>query len=154
MAGRQAMRPATFRFDRRWWVAAPVEHVQDVLVDLEHYPHWWPQVMAVAKIDDDTARVLCRSRLPYTLDLVLHAVRREAGLLEVEIHGDLSGSATFELVGDADGTGVSYTQEVSVAHRGLSAAARVLRPLLEWNHDHMMAGCEGGLGARTARADA
>ena len=66
----------------RWTVAAPADRVQQVLADLEHYPDWWPQIVAVAKIDDDNARVLCRSVLPYTLDLVLTVVRREPRLLE------------------------------------------------------------------------
>lgn len=130
-------------------MAAPVEEVQPVLVDLEYYPDWWPQVVAVAKIDDDTARVLCRSFLPYTLDLVLHAVRREPELLEVEISGDMAGTATFVLTGSGRETQVSYTQTVRVTRGGLAAAARVLRPVLRMNHEHMMAGCEEGLRART-----
>ena len=45
-------------------MGAPREAVHAVLHDLEHYPDWWPQVRAVAKVDDDTARVVCRSTLP------------------------------------------------------------------------------------------
>ena len=71
--------------------------VQEVLVDLERYPEWWPQLLAVASLGADDARVLCRSSLPYTLDLALHAVRREAALLEVRITGDLDGTATWRL---------------------------------------------------------
>ena len=70
-------RVRSFHFESTWEVAAPLADVHSVLVDLEHYPDWWPQVLAVAKLDDDTARVLCRSVLPYTLDLVLGAVHRE-----------------------------------------------------------------------------
>ncbi len=65
---------ATYTFSGTWEIAAPVAAVHAQLVDLEHYPDWWPQVVAVASLGPDDARVLCRSVLPYTLDLVLHAV--------------------------------------------------------------------------------
>ena len=51
--------------------------MHDVLVDLEFYADWWPQVRAVAKIDDDHALVVCRSSLPYDLELELSAVSRD-----------------------------------------------------------------------------
>lgn len=139
------MRLPEFRFQRRWTVPAPVAAVQAVLADLEHYPEWWPQVRAVARIDDDTARVRCRSALPYTLDLVLQAVRREPGLLEVAIGGDLDGTARFELTAHASGTQVHYEQRVSVADDRLGALARLAPAAAAWNHERMMAGCETGL---------
>ena len=80
-------RVKAYEFRETWEVAAPVDDVHDVLVDLERYPAWWPQVVAVASLGPDDARVLCRSALPYTLDLVLHAVSREAPTLEVEVAG-------------------------------------------------------------------
>ena len=140
----------TYEFERRWTTPAPTARVQQVLVDLEHYPQWWPQVVAVAKIDDDTARVLCRSALPYTLDLVLHAQRREPTLLVVGIGGALEGWARFDLHERGAVTEVAYTQRVVVAHWGLAAASVLTRPLMRWNHDHMMAGwgeCRAGRGA-------
>lgn len=143
----------TFRFDRAWVVAAPMGRVHAVLDDLERYPEWWPQVLAVAKIDDETARVLCRSVLPHTLDLVLHATRRESEVLETEITGDLAGWSRFRTSPDGDdATRVVYEQEVVVTHRGLAVASVPLRPLMRWNHDRMMAGCEKGLQARAATA--
>lgn len=142
-----------FRFGRAWTVDAPVDLVREVVGDLEHYPDWWRQVVAVAKIDDDTARVLCRSILPYTLDLVLHAERRDPRLLEVRIEGDLAGWARFAFTEvPGGGTQVVYEQQVVVAHRWLAVASVVLRPVLRWNHDRMMAGCEAGLQERAATA--
>lgn len=141
-----------YEFHREWVTSAPVDRVQQVLVELEHYPQWWPQVVAVASIDDDTARVLCRSVLPYTLDLVLHAERRDPTLLQVRIEGALEGWARFDLHERGAATEVSYNQRVVVAHRGLALASTLTRPLLRWNHDHMMAGCEAGLQERAATA--
>lgn len=140
----------SFEFEREWRVRAPMTRVRRVLGDLERYPEWWPQVLAVAKIDDDTARVLCRSRLPYTLDLVLHAERDDLRLLEVRIEGDLTGWSRFVLVPEGSATRIGYTQQVAVARSVLALAGRLARPVLRWNHDQMMADCEVGLGQRLA----
>ena len=134
-----------FEFHESWTVAAPRDRVHALLVDLEHYPDWWPQVRAVAKIDDDRAWVLCRSTLPYTLDLLLTAVQRGPDLLETTISGDLVGSVRWRLIDDGPGTRLDYEQEVVIGSRVLNAAAVPLRRLLAWNHGRMMAGCRDGL---------
>jgi carbon monoxide dehydrogenase subunit G len=141
-----------FRFERAWEVAAAPAVVREILLDLERYPEWWPQVRAVAKIDDDTARVLCRSTMPYVLDLVLHAEQRGSEVLRTSITGDLTGWSEFRVRPGGAGTRVAYEQEVVVAHRTLSLASGLLRPLLRWNHDRMMDGCETGLQERAATA--
>lgn len=137
----------SYSFSASWVTPAPVPQVAAVVTDLEHYPEWWPQVRAVAKIDDDTARVLCRAALPYTLDLVLHAVSREAPVLEVALSGDLDGWVRWTLTETDRGTRTEFAQEVA-ARGPLAAASYVARPLLRWNHDRMMAGCRAGLERR------
>lgn len=112
--------------------------VQAVLVDLEYYASWWPEVVAVAKLSDDDAWVVCRSALPYKLDLRLHAVHREADLLEVAISGDLAGHARFELSEVGSGTRLVFTEEVEARGWALRAASYAARPLLVWNHDRML----------------
>ncbi|GAA4804304.1 SRPBCC family protein [Nocardioides caeni] len=133
-----------YEFADTWEVAASVDEVAGVLTDLEHYPRWWPQVRAVAKLGPDTAWVRCRSTLPYTLDLVLDAVSREAPVVEVALSGDLEGFARFTLTAEDDGTRLDFAQEVTVRGR-LALASYVLRPVLEWNHRRMMTGCRTGL---------
>ncbi|MCL2543644.1 MAG: SRPBCC family protein [Nocardioidaceae bacterium] len=141
---------ATYSFTADWTLPAPVERVATVLVDLERYPEWWPQVRAVASLGPDTARVLCRSTLPYTLDLVLEAVSREPPLLEVRLGGDLEGRVRWQLepAGPA-GTRMRFAQDVEVGGP-LALASYAARPLLAWNHARMMAGCRAGLSRRTA----
>ncbi|MCW2775185.1 MAG: hypothetical protein JWN91_3511 [Nocardioides sp.] len=134
----------SFAFRDSWEVAAPVAAVHDMLVDLERYPDWWPQVVAVVSLGPDDARVLCRSTLPYTLDLALHASNRSPGLLEVDVSGDLAGSVRFALTATDGGTRLDFAQEVRVGGL-LGAASYVARPVLRWNHDRMMAGCVAGL---------
>jgi len=139
------MSAARFSFRREFDVAAPVPRVQAVLVDLEWYAAWWPEVVAVAKLSDDDALVLCRSTLPYELELHLTAVHREPERLEVAIDGDLEGFARFELSTRDGGTHLVFTEEVEAAGRALRTASYVARPLLVWNHDRMLESCIRGL---------
>lgn len=135
---------AAFRFAESWTVPVSVDQVAGVLVDLERYPRWWREVRAVAKLGPDTAWVRCRSTLPYTLDLVLDAVSREAPLVEVAIGGDLAGFARFTLSPAGWGTRLDFRQEVTVTG-WLALASYAVRPLLVWNHRRMMRGCRRGL---------
>ncbi len=139
----------SFVFGGRWHVPGPPSAVHDVLVDLERYPEWWPQVVAVASLGPDDARVLCRSVLPYTLDLVLHAADRSPSRLEVEVSGDLAGTVGFTLEPADGGTHLVLDQEVTVDGL-LGLTAYVARPVLRWNHHRMMAGCVAGLSERVA----
>lgn len=138
---------ASYSFAASWVTPAGVDDVAATVADLEHYPEWWPQVRAVAKLGPNTARVLCRSALPYTLDLVLDAVSREAPVLEVTITGDLEGWVRWTLTPADGGTRTDFAQEVTVTG-ALALASRVARPVLAWNHHRMMRGCERGLRAR------
>jgi hypothetical protein len=136
-----------YTFRHEWTVAAPATRVQQVLGDLERYPEWWPQIRAVAKIDDDNARVVCRSVLPYDIDLLLTLVRREPLLLETELAGDLDGRARWRLFPEDGATRLEYEQDVLVTSRLLGVLSVALRRPLAWNHDRMMAGCRDGLAA-------
>lgn len=144
----------SFRFVDSWEVDASPESVRDVLVDLERYPEWWTQVRAVAKVTDDDAIVLCRSRLPYTLEMHLHAVSRDLPTVKVAIGGDLDGFAQWTLVptGSAGGparTRLDFLQEVDLVSVP-DWLASLARPLLTWNHHRMMDGARTGLDRRLA----
>lgn len=140
------MSPSSYRFTHEAVVAAPRERVQAVLVDLEHYPEWWPQVRAVLKVDDDNAVVVARSVLPYALELHLRAVTRDHDLLEVGIEGALHGWSRWRLHDEGPArTRLLYEQEVTVRAPLLRLGSWLARPLLEWNHARMMRGAEEGL---------
>ena len=140
---------ASYSFTASWLTPASVADVAETVLDLERYPEWWPQVQAVAKLGPDTALVLCRSALPYTLDLVLDAVSREAPVLEVAVSGDLDGWVRWTLAPVDGGTRTDFEQEVAVTG-ALAVSSYVARPLLRWNHHRMMRGCEEGLRHRLA----
>lgn len=143
------MTPVVHHFHESWSVDAPAEDVAAVLDDLAAYPTWWPEVVAVAALGGDSARVLCRSRLPYVLDLVLTARTRSTSRLEVEVDGDLVGWVRFDLSeeqvsGGQRRTLLDFHQEVRT-FGWLGLASRAARPLLHWNHHAMMQGCREGL---------
>lgn len=138
---------AAYAFGGTWHVGASLPEVRDTIVDLEHYPEWWPQVRAVASLGSDDAWVVCRSVLPYSLNLVLHAVSRDGPLLEVAVTGDLEGFVRWHLAEDGSGTRMDLEQEVTVSGL-LGVASYALRPVLRWNHHRMMTGCVTGLRER------
>jgi len=135
----------TWSFRSAFEVAAPRDRVHEVLVDLERYPSWWRQVRAVARLGADEALVVCRSALPYSLHLHLHAVHRRPDLLETSIDGDLVGVVRWRLADRPSGTGLEFEQDVRVAGRLLTIGSYAARPVLRWNHERMMVGCEQGL---------
>jgi hypothetical protein len=141
-----------FRFERAWEVAAAPAVVREILLDLERYPEWWPQVRAVVKLGEDDALVVCRSALPYSLNLVLHAERRDPAHLETTLTGDLEGAVRWYLTELGPETRMDFEQDVQVTGRFLRLASRAGRPLLRWNHGRMMRGCQAGLRDRLGRA--
>lgn len=133
-----------YRFTHSCRVPARPEQVHPILVDLEHYPAWWPQVRAVASLGPDTALVVCRSVLPYDLELVLDAVSREPNRLEVAISGPIDGFAKWSLTDEQGGTRLDYEQQVE-ARGALGWASYAVKPVFRWNHAVMMRGFDRGI---------
>jgi hypothetical protein len=126
--------------------------VHALLLDLEHYVDWWPQVRAVASAGPDDAVVVCRSLLPYDLELHLHAESRDPGLLQVAIDGPIRGFARWQLTPAGSGTRLDFDQQVDAVARAFRWASYVVRPVLAANHAWMMRGAERGLAARLRAA--
>jgi carbon monoxide dehydrogenase subunit G len=143
---------AAYSFAHTMTVAAAPEAVHAVLVDLEHFGEWWPQVRAVAKLGDDDAVVICRSLLPYELELFLHAESRDPELLRVRIDGPIEGYAQWRLRPVDGGTRLDFEQRVHAVAPAIRLASYVAKPLLRWNHRAMMRGAQRGLERRFRRA--
>jgi hypothetical protein len=137
-----------YSFRRSWTVPFALDRVHALLVDLERYPEWWPQIRAVAKLGEDDALVVCRSVLPYSLDLVLHAERRDPTHLETSLTGDLEGVVRWYLTDLGPETRMDFEQDVHANGRFLRIASRAARPVMVWNHERMMRGCLAGLQER------
>ncbi|MGO4255776.1 SRPBCC family protein [Marmoricola sp. RAF53] len=142
------MTAAEYEFRHTLTVSADPAAVHAVLVDLEFFGDWWPQVRAVASLGEDDALVVCRSVLPYDLELHLHAESREPGHLRVAIDGPIRGTAAWTLTPVPGGTRLDFEQRVRAVDRSFVLASYVLKPLLRWNHHRMMQGAEDGLAER------
>ena len=110
-----------YRFTDAWHVGVAAPVVYDVLADLPSYPQWWPQVRSIERITDDSARVVCRSLLPYSLRFDMFRVRddRDAGVLEARLLGDLNGWARWTVRGADGGAVLLYEQQVTTPGRML-----------------------------------
>ncbi|MFF6782425.1 SRPBCC family protein [Streptomyces sp. NPDC012510] len=138
-----------YRFHSRWNLPAPPDAVYDVLRRADDYPHWWPQVREVTRIDDTTGILTIRSVLPYDLAFTAREVRgdRGAGILEIAMTGDMDGWARWTLTADGDNTLACYDQEVDVTKPLLRRLAVPGRAVFRANHALMMrAGRRGLLG--------
>lgn len=140
-----------YSFASTWWVRAAPSPVHAVLEDVEHYPEWWPQVVACLKLGEDEGVVLCRSSLPYTLELGVSLLRRTPEVLESRVTGDLDGWVRWRVVPDGGGCRVHFEQEVVARGALLGLASYAARPMLRWNHARMLAGARDGLARRLAR---
>lgn len=142
-----------YRFVSRWQVNAERDAVFDVLADLRSYPQWWREVREVDPVDEENASVTARSLLPYTLRFTLtrRIEDRAAGVLQVDMGGDLDGWARLTLHPGHTGCRLLYEQRVTVGRRLLRLAAPFARPALRWNHAVMMRSGERGLAAYVSR---
>jgi hypothetical protein len=142
--------PTDYHFRATWESPATPDRIHAVLLDLEHYVDWWPQVRAVASAGPDDALVVCRSLLPYDLELHLHAESRDPALLRVAIDGPIRGFAQWRLAATDVGTRLEFDQRVEAVTRTFRCASYAARPLLAANHAWMMRGAQRGLRERVS----
>lgn len=135
-----------YRFRSEWRLAAAPDDVYLALAELDDYPTWWPEVRAATRIDDDTYRLTCRSRLPYDLAFVTRQSRRDpqARILEARLSGDLEGFSRWSLTTLETGTSAVFDEEVVANKALLRRLEPIARPAFRANHTLMMKhGCRG-----------
>ncbi|MEU8637581.1 SRPBCC family protein [Amycolatopsis sp. NPDC048633] len=139
-----------YRFSSRWLLpgTAP-ERVFGAVTDLAGYPRWWSDVRTVRRVDDDTAELICRSRLPFRLVVRMHREHQDerAGLMRVRLSGDLDGVLAGAVRAAGAGTLLEITQDVQARKELLRRLDTVARPLFRANHALMMR--RGHRGLRT-----
>ncbi|MFG2225643.1 SRPBCC family protein [Streptomyces sp. NPDC048644] len=145
--------PHRYRFRSVWLLQAPPAVVYAVLERVESYPHWWPQVRSVDRIDAHSGTARFRSLLPYDLDVIAREGVRDprAGVLEVTLEGDMEGWVRWRVEPRGGGTRVVFEQEVELRKPLLRRLAVPGRPLFVLNHALMMRGGRRGLAAWLAR---
>ncbi|MFD2471148.1 SRPBCC family protein [Amycolatopsis silviterrae] len=132
---------AQYSFRSVWWLPTTLpERVFDAIVDLEAYPRWWPDVQSVRQVDDDTAQVVCRSRLPYRIVVAMHREQQDAAGLRVRVRlsGDLDGVLAGAIRAAGGGTTLEITQHVRARKPLLRRLDVVARPFFRANHAWMM----------------
>ena len=147
------MTGARYRFSSTWLLpgTAP-ERVFGAVTDLAGYPRWWSDVRTVRRVDDDTAELICRSRLPFRLVVRMHREHQDerAGLMRVRLSGDLDGVLAGAVRAAGAGTLLQITQDVQARKELLRRLDTVARPLFRANHALMMRRGHRGLSAYLA----
>jgi uncharacterized protein YndB with AHSA1/START domain len=141
-------RRGRFAFQSRWHLPVAPPQVYEVLRDVERYPQWWPQVRKARPIDETSGELTCRSLLPYDLVFVMEQEVQDPDdlVLRARMTGDLNGTSQWTITADGDGGSYAvFDEDVSVGSGMLSAAGRLFRPALKFNHDLMMRAGEKGL---------
>ncbi|MFH9422094.1 SRPBCC family protein [Streptomyces sp. NPDC017529] len=136
-----------YRFRSEWRLPAPPAAVYAALADAEAYPHWWPQVRQVVRVDEYTGTARFRSLLPYVLTVTATGTRRApgTGVLEFVVRGDLEGFVRWTVGASGGGTRAVFEQEVVVRKPSLRRFALPGRPLFVVNHTLMMRAGRRGL---------
>jgi carbon monoxide dehydrogenase subunit G len=139
---------AGYRFLTTWIVDAEVARVWDAIHDVERWPEWWPGVLAVESLGDDTYRHTWRSVVPYPVRFDVHVTHVERPrLIEGEASGELAGEGRWRLSGDRP-TVVTYEWNVRTTRRWMNLLAPLARPVFEWNHHAVMRRGGEGLARR------
>ncbi|MES4890592.1 SRPBCC family protein [Streptomyces sp. NPDC096012] len=136
-----------YRFRSLWSLPAAPPAVFAALERPEDYPHWWPQVRSVSRLDEHTGVITIRSVLPYGITSTMRETRRDrdAGVLEVTLTGDIAGWARWTVTADGPGTLARYDQEVDVHKALLRRLALPGRSVFILNHRLMMRAGRRGL---------
>ncbi|MEV7390690.1 MULTISPECIES: SRPBCC family protein [unclassified Streptomyces] len=136
-----------YRFLSRWPLPFGTTAVFQALERVEDYPDWWPQVRSVTRLNDTTGVITIRSVLPYDMTFTARETRREpeAGVLEIEMSGDIRGWARWTVTADGAGTLARYEQVVDVEKPLLRRLAVPGRPFFRLNHRLMMRSGRRGL---------
>ncbi|GAB3582712.1 SRPBCC family protein [Amycolatopsis endophytica] len=150
------MRVNAYRFRDTWLLSAPVRSVYDAVVDLAAYPRWWPDVIEVSRVDEDTAELVCRAALPYALTIRMRRAEEDprTGRMRVHLTGDLEGSLAATAVPLPGATRLEITQQVIATKPLLRLLSPVARPVFRANHAVMMRRGRRGLAAHLSAAGA
>jgi len=138
---------ANYTFRSEWRLDASPADVYAVLHELGDYPAWWREVRKAEQVDEQSFRLTCRSTLPYDLVFTTTQARQdpEAGVLEANMVGDLTGFSRWTITADGAGTLAVFDEEVDATKASLQKLEPVARPAFKANHWLMMRHGQAGL---------
>jgi uncharacterized protein YndB with AHSA1/START domain len=119
--------------------ASPPEAVWAAMGDVDRYRDWWPWLRrfdAEALAAGDRWHCLVKPPLPYELafTLTLRTVRA-AEAIEVDVSGDVRGTAGLTLTPSGEGAEVRVRSELTPVSRLLTGVALVAWPVARFAHD-------------------
>jgi uncharacterized protein YndB with AHSA1/START domain len=141
---------AHFDLVSHWRLDAPVSHVWRAITQTEHWPRWWPGVVAVRKLrsGDGTGvgllqEITFRTGLGYHLHLQLEVTEvLTEERLRAKAAGTLAGEGIWlmkQAAPEAGGhTDVTFVWRVTLPPGLLRRLAPVMAPLFRWNHKRVM----------------
>lgn len=138
-----------YRFHSVWPIQAEPLRCYAVLNELGDYPKWWPEVKEVVQTGHQTARVLVRAFLPYSLrfEMTREVTDGVGGILRASMRGDLEGWSQWTITASSSGSRIEFDEDVVANKRLLRLLAAGARPILRANHAMMMYRGQKGLRA-------
>ena len=139
--------PAVYHFRTDWPFKAPLATVWAVVLDVEHYPGWWPNFRRVKVVRGDGKSpgsvIECevRGSLPYSLNYALEVIKSDPmRSIDLRSTGDLVGTGRWEFAERAPrDTLATYFWDVGTTNPILNLVAPLARGLLARNHERVMA---------------
>jgi hypothetical protein len=140
-------RARRYHFVSHWTVDAPADAAYAAIHEVVSYPAWWPEVKEARKLDEDHFWMRTRSFLPYDLafDLDRTIADARAGILEARLAGDLEGVIRWSITAAANGSLITFDEDVATTKATLNRLAPIVRPAYVVNHALMMAHGQAGL---------
>jgi hypothetical protein len=136
-----------------WRVAGNVDRVYRVLVDIENYPRWWPEVYLqvelltpLKKTIGDRVRLLTRGKLPYKIRWQSEIVQANPphGFM-IRATGDFDGRGIWSLKQQGSDVVLTFDWRLRVQKRLIRNLSWLFKPLFRWNHRWAMNRGEEGL---------
>jgi uncharacterized protein YndB with AHSA1/START domain len=134
---------APFRFDSTWQFATPVERLWEVLSDTAAYPVWWSWLHDYEPAPLQSGAVAAfriRPPLPYALRVRVTVDEVVAGARVVTtVSGDVGGPARLEVAATEGGSQARLVWQLDVRHPLLARLQPIVRPVMLWGHDRVVA---------------
>ena len=147
-----------YRFSTLWRLRAPLDDVYGVIVDIDRWPEWWPNVRRIERLEEGepdgigaVVRATFVGRLPYPLRFDLRVTRRDRPTAMVgAASGELEGTGEWTLWEEAGGTAVRYVWAIRTTRRWMNLLAPLpfVEELFRLNHHAVMRGGLRGIRRR------
>ena len=146
-------------FITHWRVRGNTERVYDLLVDIDEYPRWWPEVYLRVEPLSQTrtglgakSKLLTKGKLPYQLRWQAEIVEARRPInFTIRATGDFDGRGIWSLEQSGSEVAITFDWRLRAEKPLLRRLSFIFKPLFRWNHRWAMARGEEGLRRELAR---